>query len=176
MGHHGYVAIVPCRGTGYRAQAPAAKLVVALTPRPAELLVLLSEIGRPQVRMFPLHLLQWDTIQHAAIDLLKIRTAVQLSEVVQRGSGFYGPPKWTRIDGVESRLGSQAKSKKSNLLLPASAQRKVRSALQDRMTSHPAVGGGVCVSDEHQSKRQATELRLKERLGAHESPSGPSEG
>jgi hypothetical protein len=174
MGHYGDVALVPGRESGHRPQAPAAKLVVALAAGPAEMLVRLLEIGRPEVRIVPPNLLQWDTVQHAAVDLLKIRTEVQLSEVAQRGSGFPGPPEWTRIDGVEPRLASQAQSKKSNFLLPASAQGKVCSALQDRAASHSAVAGRVCVSNEQQSKRQATELTLKERPGEHEAGREPA--
>jgi hypothetical protein len=130
--------------------------MVALAARPAEMHVRLSEIGRPQVRIFALYLLQWHTVQQAAVDLLKIRTEVQVSEVPQGDSGFPGPSEWTRIDGVELRLESQAPLKEPSLRLSASAQGKVGSALEDGVTSHSAVAAGVCVSNEHELKRQAT--------------------
>jgi hypothetical protein len=112
--------------------------------------------------MLPLHILQWHTVQHAAIDFLEIRTEVHVSETGQRGGRFLGTPKWTRVDGIKPRLALQPLAEEPSLLLAASTERKVRSALENGVTSHSAIATGVRVSNEHQSKRQVSDLMWKE--------------
>jgi hypothetical protein len=155
MGHQGDSALLAGGDGADGAETAIAELAVRLSAGPAEVLVGLTEIRRPEAGEPSLDLFHRHAVQGAAVDLLEIGAEAQWTQTGLGQSRRRGPgtPERAGIDGREPRLPAKPLPEELDLSQTPAAQRQVGPALQNHGGFISPVGGGVCVADEYQSDR-----------------------